>query len=188
MRIRTVLTLSVAAAAMLSLSACNTVRQGIGLTKVTPDEFVTVASAPLVVPPEYGLTPPNPGQPRPQELAPESAARQILLGQRQAITRTPGEQNLVVQAGGDRADPLARYVVDDEFGDLTHKEESWANRILFWRKNDASTQAPITVQGADGQRTIDTSSEHARMQALTGGREGITIAPRQDSRFKLPGL
>lgn len=189
MRIRTVATLTVAAAAMLSLSACNTIRQGVGLNKVTPDEFVTVASAPLVVPPEYGLTPPNPGQPRPQELAPESAARQILLGQRQAVTRTPGEQVLVAQAGGDRADPLARYVVDDEFGDLAHKEESWANRIMFWRKNDPSTQTASTVQSADGTRTIDASTEHGRLQALTGGREGITIVPRQDSRrFKIPGL
>lgn len=189
MRIRNVLTLSVAAAAMLSLGACSSLKQGIGLTKVTPDEFVTVASAPLVVPPEYGLTPPSPGAPRPQELAPESAARQILLGQRQAITRTPGEQVLVSNAGGDRADPLARYVIDDEFGDLAHKEESWANRLMFWRKNDPSTQTATTLQGAEGARNVDAMTEHERLQALTGGREGITIVPRQDSRrFKLPGL
>ena len=189
MRIRTALTLTVATAAMLSLGACGSIKQGIGLTKVTPDEFLTVSSAPLVVPPEYGLTPPSLGAPRPQELAPESAARQILLGQRQAVTRTPGEQVLVAQAGGERADPLARYVVDDEFGDLAHKEESWANRLMFWRKNDPASQAATTLAGSDGARTVDANSEHARMQALTGGREGITIAPRQDTRrFKLPGL
>lgn len=188
MRIRTALTLTVATAAMLSLGACGSLKQGIGLTKVTPDEFLTVSSAPLVVPPEYGLTPPSLGAPRPQELAPESAARQILLGQRQAVTRTPGEQVLVAQAGGERADPLARYVVDDEFGDLAHKEEGWANRLMFWRKNDPATQAATNLIGSEGARTVDANSEHARMQALTGGREGITIAPRQDKRFKLPGL
>lgn len=188
MRIRTALTLTVATAAMLSLGACGSLKQGIGLTKVTPDEFLTVSSAPLVVPPEYGLTPPSLGAPRPQELAPESAARQILLGQRQAVTRTPGEQVLVAQAGGERADPLARYVVDDEFGDLAHKEESWANRLMFWRKNDPASQAATNLMGSEGARTVDANSEHARMQALTGGREGITIAPRQDKRFKLPGL
>ena len=60
---------------------------------------------------------------------------------------------------------------------------------MFWRKNDPSTQGAITVQGTDGARTIDASTEHGRLQALTGGREGITIVPRQDSRrFKLPGL
>ena len=188
MRIRNAATVALFAATALSLSACGSMKQSIGLTKVVPDEFLTVASAPLAVPPEYGLTPPSPGQPRPQELAPESAARQILLGQRQAVTRTGGEQALVNQAGADRADPLARYVVDDEFGDLAHKEESWANRIMFWRKNDSASQAATVSQTAEGARTIDANSEHARMVALTGGREGISITPRRDSRFKLPGL
>ena len=187
MRLRTVAVLSVTAS-MLALSACSGVRQSIGLTKVTPDEFLTVSTAPLTVPPEYGLRPPAPGQPRPQELAPESAARQILLGQRQAVTRSPGEQQLVAQAGGDRADPLARYVVDDEFGDLAHKEEGWANRILFWRRDNVASQGATSIQTADGAVTVDAASEYARVQALTGGRNGITIAPRRDSGFKLPGL
>ena len=104
------------------------------------------------------------------------------------MTRTPGEQVFAAQAGADRADPLARYVVDDEFGDLAHKEESWANRIMFWRKNDSASQAATVSQTAEGARTIDANSEHARMVALTGGREGISITPRRDSRFKLPGL
>ena len=104
------------------------------------------------------------------------------------MTRTGGEQALVNQAGADRADPLARYVVDDEFGDLAHKEESWANRVLFWRKNDPATQAPTVTQTAEGARTVDATTEHARLQALTGGRQGIAITPRQDRGFKLPGL
>ena len=188
MRIRSVAVLTLAASAALAVSACGSLKQGIGLTKVVPDEFVTVSTAPLTVPPEYGLRPPAPGQPRPQELAPESAARQILLGQRQAVTRTPGEQVLAAEAGADRADPLARYVVDDEFGDLAHKEESWANRVMFWRKNEPSTQTATVTQTAEGSRTIDAASEHARLQALTGTQQGITIAPRQDRGFKLPGL
>jgi len=188
MRIRSVAVLTLAASAALAVSACGSLKQGIGLTKVVPDEFVTVSTAPLSVPPEYGLRPPAPGQPRPQELAPESAARQILLGQRQAVTRTPGEQVLVAQAGADQADPLARYVVDDEFGDIAHKDESFANRVMFWRKDDASTQAATTRQTAEGQQTIDASTEAARLQALTGGREAITITPRRSGGFKLPGL
>ena len=187
MRLRTTAVLTLAVSA-LALGACSNIQQSIGLSKVTPDEFLTVATAPLTVPPEYGLRPPAPGQPRPQELAPESAARQILLGQRQSVTRSPGEQILVAQAGGDRADPLARYVVDDEFGDLTHKEESWANRIMFWRREDPSTQIATQTQTAEGAVTIDAASEYARMQALTGGRAGISITPRRDTGFKLPGL
>jgi|SRR5690606_17405293 len=186
MRFRTAAVLTIAAST-LALGACSSFRQSIGLAKVTPDEFLTVSTAPLEVPPEYGLRPPSPGQPRPQELAPESAARQILLGQRQAVTRSPGEQVLVAQAGGDTADPLARYVVDDEFGDLAHKEESWANRILFWRRDDDASRTASTIQSPEGQITVDASTEYERLQALTGGG-GIVITPRRDSGFKLPGL
>ena len=188
MTLRRTAVLSLIAASALTLGACGGLRQSIGLAKVVPDEFVTVSTAPLTVPPEYGLRPPAPGQPRPQELAPESAARQILLGQRQAVTRSEGEQQLVALAGGDRADPLARYVMDDEFGDLAHKEESWANRILFWRRDDASTQGATSIQTSDGAVTVDAASEYARVQALTGGRNGISITPRRDAGFKLPGL
>jgi hypothetical protein len=175
-------------ASAVALSACGGMRGGLGLSKVTPDAFVTVSTAPLTVPPEYGLRPPAPGQPRPQELAPESAARQILLGQRQAVTRSTGEQALVAEAGADRADPLARYVVDDEFGDLAHKEEGFARRLLFWRRDQPATQAPTTSETASGAVTIDAASEQARLQALTGGQSAITIQPRRSGGFKLPGL
>jgi hypothetical protein len=186
MRLRTLTVLTVAVSA-LSLGACSSLSRSVGLAKVTPDEFLTVSTAPLTVPPEYGLRPPAPGEPRPQELAPESAARQILLGQRQAVTRTAGEQLFVAQAGGDRADPLARYVVDDEFGDLAHKETSWADRIMFWRREDPATQAPTSRQTSEGAVVIDAASEAARYQALVG-EGGVTIAPRRAGGFKLPGL
>ena len=59
---------------------------------------------------------------------------------------------------------------------------------MFWRKDDAASQVATVAQTGEGARTIDASTEHERLQALTGGREGITIAPRRDTRFKLPGL
>ena len=185
MRLTRTAVLTLAASALV-LGGCNTVRNSIGLAKVTPDEFLTVSTAPLTVPPEYGLRPPAPGQPRPQELAPESAARQILLGQRQAITRSAGEEAFVTAAGAAQADPLARYVVDDEFGDLAHKEQNWADRILFWRGDDASTQTSTQVRTSDGVMTIDPATEAARLQELTGGQ--AILIERGGGGIKLPGL
>ena len=187
MRLNPALTLGAIAASAVVLTGCNTIRQGVGLERVTPDEFRVVSMAPLTVPPEYGLRPPAPGQPRPAELAPESAARQILLGQRQAVTRSAGEESLVAAAGAAQADPLARYVGDDEFGDLAHKEEGWANRLMFWRSGDAASQAPTQVRTTDGVTTIDEASEAERLRALTGGQD--VVIQRGSSRgFKLPGL
>ena len=99
MRTKTIAALALLTLTAPALSACGGVAETIGLKKVVPDEFLTVTSAPLTVPPEYGLIPPAPGQARPQELAPDSAARQILLGERAAVTRSPGEQALAAAGG-----------------------------------------------------------------------------------------
>jgi len=168
----------------VAVSGCQSTKQALGMSKVVPDEFRVVTKAPLVVPPEYSLRPPAPGEPRPQELQPESAARQALLGQRTAADRSMGEQALVARAGGDRADPLARYVVDDEFGDIAYKEKSFADRIMFWRGN--GDQAPAAAAGTNESSPVDAAAEQARLRELTGGKP-ITIA-RQTPHFKLPGL
>src|SRR5438046_3446381 len=102
------------------LAGCQSTQKALGMSKITPDEFRVVTKAPLVLPPDYSLRPPAPGEPRPQELLPESAARAALLGQREGLVRSDGEKMLVSRAGVDHADPLIRYVVDDEFGDVAH--------------------------------------------------------------------
>src|SRR6185369_1464233 len=140
--------------AAVGLTACQSTRKSLGMTKVNPDEFRVVTKAPLVVPPDYALRPPAPGKPRPQELQPESAARNALLGQRDAETRTDGEKLLVAKAGADKADPLIRYVVDDEFGDVAHKEKSFADKVMFWRA-DKSAPATPAAAGDDTSAPVD---------------------------------
>lgn len=183
--IKRVMTVAILGAA-LAVTGCQSTKQALGMSKVVPDEFRVVTKAPLVVPPEYALRPPAPGEPRPQELQPESAARQALLGQRAAASRSEGEQALVTRAGGDRADPLARYVVDDEFGDIAYKEKSFADRIMFWRGNNTEASTAPVANGSNESAPVDAATEADRLRSLTGGRP-ITIA-RQTPRFKLPGL
>ena len=171
----------------LGLSACASTQQALGMTKVTPDEFRVVTKAPLVVPPDYSLRPPAPGEPRPQELEPESQARQALLGQQNAEGRSDGEKLLVAKAGGDKADPLIRYVVDDEFGEVAHKDPSFADRVMFWRKK-APGEAPVAAQvGASTPAPIDPAVEAQRIQKLTGNK-AVIISRESDSHIKLPGL
>lgn len=174
------------AAAGASLSACSSTRKALGMNKVTPDEFRVVAKAPLVVPPEYALRPPAPGEPRPQELQPESAARNALLGAREAQGRTEGEKLLVAKAGADKADPLIRYVVDDETGSLAHKEKSFADKVMFWKSGQAAPASPGAAQD-DTATPIDPAAEEARVKPLTGGAP-VVISREKSTRIKLPGL
>ena len=167
------------------LAGCSTASKVLGGGSA-PDEFRTVASAPLVVPPDYSLRPPKPGEPRPQELQPESAARVAMLQQRQGEVRSDGEKLLVQRAGADKADPLVRYVVDDEFGDLAHKDKGFADWVMFWKHGQPA--APQSGLGDPNQTApIDASTEEARLQKLTGGRT-VIIARQGDSKLKLPGL
>ncbi|HEX3886889.1 MAG TPA: DUF3035 domain-containing protein [Phenylobacterium sp.] len=173
--------------AATGLAGCVSTRNALGMQKVTPDEFRVVTKAPLVVPPDFALRPPAPGMPRPQELQPESAARTALLGQREGEARDDGEKLLVAKAGADKADPLIRYVVDDEFGDVAHKEKSFADRVMFWRGD--KTPKVVASAPADGADPIDPAAEADRIAKLTGGKTVIIAREGQKKPLlKLPGL
>lgn len=172
----------------VGLTGCESTKSALGMNKVVPDEFRVVTKAPLVVPPDFALRPPSPGEPRPQELMPESAAREALLGQRQSYTRSDGEKILVTKTGGDRADPLARYVVDDEFGDLTYKEESFADKVLFWKGDDKPALDANSNTVISGEvNALDPEAEAARIKALIGDNK-VIIQQKRETSFKLPGL
>lgn len=171
--------------AAAGLAGCTSTRQALGMTKVTPDEFRIVTKAPLVVPPDYALRPPSPGEPRPQELQPESAARTALLGERESLVRSDGEKLLIAKAGAEKADPLIRYVVDDEFGDVSHKEKSFADTVMFWRSSKAPAVAAATADNVPAP--VDAAEEQARIAKLTGGK-AVVIQREGSRKIKLPGL
>jgi hypothetical protein len=170
--------------AAVGLAGCQSTSKALGMSKVTPDEFRIVTKAPLVVPPDYALRPPAPGEPRPQELQPESAARMALLGAREAQARSDGEKLLVSKAGAEKADPLIRYVVDDEFGNVSHKEKSFADRVMFWKTGDKTADA---TKAANTEAPVDAAGEDDRIAKLTGGK-AVVIQRQEDRKFKLPGL
>jgi hypothetical protein len=188
MRLNRVLT-AIALCGLVGVAGCNSASRALGIAKVTPDEFRVVSKAPLILPPDYSLRPPAPGEPRPQELQPESAARTALLGQRQADVRDEGEKLLAAKAGGDKADPLIRYVVDDEFGAVAHKDKSFADWVMFWRKGQPAE--PAAAAAVDAAATtpapLDPKVEAARIANLTGNQP-VIIARKSNSKLKLPGL
>src|ERR1700759_5748769 len=134
--------------AAAGLAGCQSAGKALGMSKVTPDEFRVVTKAPLVVPPAYALRPPAPDEPRPQELQPESAARTALLGQRAAQDRSQGEKLLAAKAGAAKSAPMVCYFFDDEFGNIANKYQSFADRVLFWKKNKTNQKSTETDKAA----------------------------------------
>jgi hypothetical protein len=72
-------------ALVLLLPGCTGVRRAIGLDQVGPDEFAVESRAPLTIPPDFDLRPPQPGAPRPQEVPAAERARKVI------DTAGPGE-------------------------------------------------------------------------------------------------
>lgn len=92
--------------ATAALSACGT---GGILNRERPDEFAVQRQAPLVVPPDFALTPPAPGAPRPTEgTAAEQALEAIFGG---PAARSAVETSALERAGS--AEPGIRTAVGD---------------------------------------------------------------------------
>ncbi len=93
-------------AASALLSACS----GGGLfNRDRPDEFAVQRQAPLVVPPDFALTPPQPGAPRPADSTAAQQAQEALFGP--GPDRSEVEKNTIGRAGS--AAPGIRSTVGD---------------------------------------------------------------------------
>jgi hypothetical protein len=79
------------------------------LNRDRPDEMAVQRQAPLVVPPDFNLTPPAPGAPRPDEDTPAEQALEALFGG--PAPRSGIETSALDRAG--TAAPSIRSVVGD---------------------------------------------------------------------------
>ena len=80
----------------MGLSACGS--GGGILGRDRPDEFAVQRQAPLVVPPDFSLAPPDPGAPRPTEGTAAEQALEALFGgpaARSAVEADPGIRSAV---------------------------------------------------------------------------------------------
>ena len=180
--LRTGLTVAIAVSA---LGGCAGMGKALGGGKNPPDEFAIATKAPLVVPPDYALRPPKPGESRPQELSPSERAKQVLLGDISAAPPTGGEQLLLQQAGATVADPNIRAILNAESGGRAEKDRSLANQLMFWKFFDDKVDdsaAPLKVD--------DPAAWHAErlkaIGAVTGDNAKETI--KNDDALLLPGV
>lgn len=135
----------------LAAGGCSSIKETLGLTKQSPDEFKVVSRAPLSMPPDYNLKPPVPGAPRPQEGTPRDQAEASVfqysstggvapdaippIGEGESETaQSSGESALLQSAGASGVDPNIRQLVDTETAEDEASSKTLADTLTFWRE------------------------------------------------------
>jgi len=167
----------------LSVSACGGFRESLGMTKQSPDEFRVVSRAPLTLPPDYNLRPPEPGAPRPQVGTSAQQAERAVFANTQAggvqqatAPRTAGEQALLQAAGAPQADPNIRQIVNRETKQINEEADYFVDRLIFWNS--------VTPAGT----IVDPMAETRRLQenAALGQSPTTGPTPQIERRRKAP--
>ncbi len=97
------------------LSGCA----GKSLDRARPDEFAVARQAPLVIPPDYALVPPQPGAARPQDVSTQAQTLEALFGG--TAPRSAAESAVVEEAGGDTVENGIRSSVGDPQTNVVNK-------------------------------------------------------------------
>lgn len=153
--------LSFITASVLALCACSSAQEQLGLTKQVPDEFKVVKRAPLELPPEYTLRPPQPGAARPQEISPDEEARQSVFGGTKSSKQrapTDTEEALLLQAGAQNIEPNIRQRVDQESAELSSNNQPVIDKILRIG-SDAAPPSSVVDASKEAERLKNNKSE-----------------------------
>lgn len=169
----------------LLLAACSNASRTLGLDPRPPDEFTVVSKAPLIIPPDFNLRPPEPGARRPQELGPTARAQAALVGDAQrpaAAGSTPGEAAFLQIARAEDADPNIRRVLNEETTQLAEREGGFVDRLLERVRGPADDTN--VVNATEEERRIRQQQTSANTSA--GEQQAPTI--RRKSRSILSGV
>ncbi|HEX8382735.1 MAG TPA: DUF3035 domain-containing protein [Sphingomonas sp.] len=90
-----------------------------GFDRDRPDEFAVARQAPLVIPPDYSLVPPQPGAARPQDANTRGATLDALFGG--SAQRSASEAATLQAAGAGTADAGIRSTVGDPTTNVVDK-------------------------------------------------------------------
>lgn len=157
---------ALAVALGMATSGCSMqgFKDSLGYGKQAPDEYKVVEQAPLSVPPDFHLRPPEPGMARPQEGDIRKLAERILLGvgkeQKPGRERSPGELAFLHRAGAKEADPNIRRIISREIGGPVVESDDFVDDLMFWEgAAKADTEARVVDPVAEAQRLRENADE-----------------------------
>lgn len=123
---------------VLLLGACENVKDQLGLNKSSPDEFSVLTRAPLSLPPNYNLRPPEPGAERPQQTSVQDQVKAALYNASPSnaasgAPATLGESALLARAGLSENQSNIRSIINEDNAIYAEEGDSFVNSLIFWR-------------------------------------------------------
>jgi hypothetical protein len=118
------------------LSGCSNWKQAIGIEPTSPDEFAVESRAPLTIPPDFDLRPPQPGASRPQETSSSSKAQGVMDN---AGPGDPGKQaaGTLHYTGTNLSDPNAQIADQSLAAKLLRSSDTDGNAVVEKRDTTA---------------------------------------------------
>jgi hypothetical protein len=138
----------------IGLEGCQAVREATGAVKQAPDEFTVLTKAPLVIPPDYNLRPPQPGVASRNEIDPDQQAQAALFAPSAAdqaaalgTNYSDGEKLLLSKSQALTADANIRRTVNADAGQ-EDQGPAFASKVLY---EGAKPLPPRVVAQPNGQ-------------------------------------
>jgi len=120
-----------------ALIGCQSIHALTSITKHSPDEFAVLAKAPLVIPPDFNLRPPQPGIASRYEEDPAVQAQKLLYPQSASIkvaslgeTYSDGEKLLLSKSNALNTNPDIRRIISADAG-LEDQGPDFSRKVLF---------------------------------------------------------
>ena len=167
---------------VLMLVGCSgdSLSRSFGFSRDAPDEFTVTTRAPLSMPPDLSLRPPQPGAPRPQEQTVSDPAQATLdpqsaLAAPVAGNDSPGQEALI-HAAGPPPPPGIRGTVDQEAASSADNV-SRTDELMFWKE----PPPPGTV--VDAQKEAQRLRDNAALGQQPDTGDTPIIQRKQQSFF-----
>lgn len=167
---------------VLTLAGCSgdSLSRSFGFTRSTPDEFTVTTRAPLSMPPDLSLRPPQPGAPRPQEQSATDAAQAALDPQSALAAPASGAdspgQEAFIHAAGPAPPPGIRARVDQEAAGSSDNV-SLTDELMFWK------EPPLPGTVVDPTKEAQRLRNNAALGAQPDTGDTPIIEKKQQSFF-----
>jgi hypothetical protein len=150
-----------ASGAILLLAGCGDdgLSRTFGLNRDAPDEFTVTTRAPLSMPPDFTLRPPQPGAARPQEQSTTQSAQVTIAGAAALAAPTspassPGQEALLA-AAGPPPPPNIRALVEADATKAAN-DRSLSDTLMFWKT--PVTPAVVVDPAKEAERLHDNAA------------------------------